>query len=270
MPRTASRLGTRTLIAAVLLLGATLVIALLITLTGEHPRPRQRTPAQPGALTAANAAERSRRLTIGYSVRGRRIVAVERARPGVVRTVLVVGCVHGNEPAGIAIASRLLRAAVPPGVALWIVPVLNPDGVAADTRQNADAVDLNRNFPWHWRPLGVPGDLQYSGSGPLSEPESLAAYRLILRIRPQLTIWFHQPQTLVDLSGGNADVERRFARLVGLPAYRLTRYPGSVVNWENALLPNATAFVVELPPGPLTTAAIARYAHAVLTIAGQA
>jgi protein MpaA len=67
--------------------------------------------------------------------------------------VLVVGCIHGNEPAGIAIAQRLERSS-PRGVDLWIVPVLNPDGRAADTRGNTHGVDLNRNFPWHWRPLG--------------------------------------------------------------------------------------------------------------------
>lgn len=181
--------------------------------------------------------------------------------------MLIVGCIHGSEPAGIAIARNLATASAPPRTALWIIPDLNPDGVAADTRQNADRVDLNRNFPWHWRPLGVPGDPQYSGPRPLSEPEATAAAHLILRVRPQITIWFHQPQALVDLSGGNPRVEREFAQLVGLPVRMLQRYPGSAVSWGNSQLPGTTAFVVELAPGPLSSTAVARYTNAALTLA---
>jgi protein MpaA len=163
--------------------------------------------------------------------------------------VLIVGCIHGNEPAGIAIARALATASAPPGSALWIIPDLNPDGVAADTRQNADRVDLNRNFPWHWRALGVPGDPQYSGRLPLSEPEARAAAQPILRVRPQITIWFHQPQTLVDLSGGNPRIERKFAQLVGLPVRMLERYPGSAVSWGNSRLPGTTASSSSCRPG---------------------
>jgi hypothetical protein len=86
-------------------------------------------------------------------------------------------------------------------------------------------------------------------------------------VRPHITIWFHQPQALVDFSGGNPRIERRFAQLVGLPVQMLERYPGSAVSWGNSRLPGTTAFVVELPPGPLSSAAVARYSHAVLTLA---
>jgi predicted deacylase len=82
---------------------------------------------------------------------GRPITAVEVGnRSG--RRVLAVGCLRVNEPGGIPIARALERVS-PHDLDLWIVPDLNPDGVAADTRQNAHGVDLNRNFPWHWRPL---------------------------------------------------------------------------------------------------------------------
>jgi murein peptide amidase A len=206
---------------------------------------------------------RARRLVIGHSIDGRPIYAIGLAARHPRRTLLVVGCIHGDEAAGIAIAHRLSTQQPPPATSLWIIPDLNPDGVAADTRQDARGVDLNRNFPWHWRRLGTRGDPQYSGTRPLSEPEARAAYRLIERIRPRVTIWFHQPEAVVDLSSGSAQIERTFAKLVNLPTRRLPRYPGSAINWENAHFPRSTAFDVELPRGTLSHAAIARYATAI-------
>lgn len=235
------------------------------TLSSAGLRARHRQPRHGAAERPAEPL--TRRLTIGRSVNGRPIRAIRIGQAGGSRTVLIVGCIHGNEPAGIAIARHLATASAPPGSALWIIPDLNPDGVAADTRQNADRVDLNRNFPWRWRPLGTPGDPQYSGPRPLSEPEARAAAQLILHVRPQITIWFHQPQTLVDLSGGNPRIERKFAQLVGLPVRMLQRYPGSAVSWGNSQLPRTTAFVVELPPGALGSAAVTRYSNAVLALA---
>jgi len=205
------------------------------------------------------------RTTLGHSVRGRAIEAVHIDSAGARRAVLVVGCVHGNEPAGIAIARRLDRERRP-GLDLWVIDDLNPDGVAADTRQNADRVDLNRNFPEHWRPIGHPGDQQYSGPHALSEPESRIADALIERVRPAVSIWFHQPLDVVDESGGDPGVERRFAALSGLPLRRLTRYPGSAVGWQDQTLPGTTAFVVELPGGRLTHGEIDRYARAVVAL----
>jgi len=220
-------------------------------------------------LHQASAASSRRVITIGYSAQHRPIRAVLVGDPHAVRSALVVGCIHGDEQAGIAVADLLAARAPPRGVALWIVPVLNPDGVVADTRQNGDGVDLNRNFPYRWRPLGSRGYQQYSGAHPLSEPEARAARRLILQVRPSISIWFHQPLGVVDLSGGSAALERDFAHLVGLPVTRLTRYPGSAAGWENHRFPGTTAFVVELPPGPLSHAATARYADAVLRAAGM-
>jgi protein MpaA len=52
---------------------------------------------------------------------------------------------------------------------------------------------------------------------------------------------------LVDESGGDVRVERRYARLADLPLRRLVRYPGSAAGWQNHRLPGSTAFVVELP-----------------------
>jgi predicted deacylase len=69
-----------------------------------------------GGLTAAivlalalpgGAAAAPRSVLLGRSVDGRPIVAFELGDPHAARRVLVVGCIHGNEPAGIAVARRL-------------------------------------------------------------------------------------------------------------------------------------------------------------------
>jgi protein MpaA len=197
-----------------------------------------------GLLLLARAAAADRRIVIGRSVMGRPIVAAVDRAPSARLRMLVVGCIHGNETAGMRVARRLIAAAAPARTELEVVPTLNPDGVAAGTRGNAHGVDLNRNFPFGWRPLG---GLEYSGPHPLSEPESRAARDLIRRYRPEITIWFHQPFGLVDRSGGQAAIEHRYAELSGLPLVRLRRYPGSVSTWQNRTMPGSTAFVVELP-----------------------
>ena len=218
----------------------------------------------PVALPSSPASRPIHTITLGTSVKGRPITAVELGDPSAARRLVVVGCIHGNEPAGIAVAVALEQLVPPEGADVWVIPDLNPDGVAAHTRQNDDGIDLNRNFPYNFTVLESPGGLMYSGTSPLSEPESEAAAAFLQRIRPTVTIWYHQAEDLVDLSGGDAGVERRYAAAVGLPARQLTRYPGSVASWENATFPGTTAFVVELPAGSLTPAEAQRHAAAAL------
>jgi protein MpaA len=218
-------------------------------------------------LVAAAPAAASRIETVGRSVQGRAINAVVIGPRDAARNVLVVGDIHGNEPAGNAIV-RALRArnAAPPGTALWLIRSFNPDGLAAHTRQNAHGVDLNRQAPYGWRHL--PKGLFYSGPRPLSEPESRAAAHLVRRIRPAITIWYHQHAALVDDHGGDRRLERRYARIAGLPFRRIAGdYPGSFSVWQDHALPASTAFVVELPAGALTARGVSRHVRAVLSLA---
>ena len=202
----------------------------------------------------------------GYSVEHRPLtVWGSQAATGPAR-LLVVGVVHGDEAAGGAVCRELLARPGPATPGLLVVPELNPDGVAHRTRQNARGVDLNRNFPYRWRRLGRPGDQQFSGTGPLSEPESRAMAALIRRYRPAVTVWFHQPLGVVDESGGSLSVETRFAKALGLPLRRLTRYPGSAVSWQDAGFPGSSAFVVELPR-TLEPALESRAVRALLSLA---
>lgn len=225
----------------------------------------------PAQVAAAPAVPRGRdtvrqRIVLGHSAAGRAIVARRLGDPNNPRRLLVVGSIHGDETAGIAVARRLFHRAAPADLDVWIVPTLDPDGMAVGRRQNSRDVDLNRNFPFRWQRLADPGATQYSGERALSEPESRIAWRLINRIHPRVTVWFHQSLGVVDLSGGHAEIEHRYARLVGLPVRRLPRYPGSATGWQNHAFPNSTAFVVELPPGPLSGSRAGRFATAALTL----
>jgi murein peptide amidase A len=235
---------------------ASALVALVLPIAAQSALgPPKRQPADPGVVHES---------LLGRSLLGRPIAIFERGDPTATRRILVVGCIHGNENAGIAVAKRLRSIPLSPDLDLWVIPSANPDGVARGTRTNGRGVDLNRNFGWRWRPIGRPGDLQYSGAGPLSEPETRLLVEAINRIRPDVTIWFHQPIGAVDVSGGDLAVERRFAAAADMRLLRLPRYPGGVTNWQNSNFPGTTAFVVELPAGRLAPRRAVRLAQAVV------
>jgi N-acetylmuramoyl-L-alanine amidase len=201
---------------------------------------------------------------IGRSAEGRPIRAVRVGSPRARVEVLVVGAVHGSEPAGKAVVARLRRARPPRGTALWLIEDANPDGSAAGTRHNANGVDLNRNFPYRWRPQD---GVYESGPGPASEPETQAIQRFVERERPRVTLWYHQALRMVVKSSGDAALERLYSRRSGLPRKALPRYHGTATSWQNSTFAGDTAFVVELPGGRLTAAGVRRHGDAVLSLA---
>jgi protein MpaA len=210
------------------------------------------------------------RVRLGTSVEGRPIVAERYGTPGG-RRVLVIGVIHGDEDDGLAIVDELRARPVPPGVELWIVDSMNPDGVAAQDRHNANQVDLNRNFPYRWGPIGVPGDGQYAGPGPASEPETRAMVGFMQQLRPDITVWYHQDLFVINPSQGREGrVRARYAELTGLPMGEITggTYTGIAATWARNEFRDAdgVAFIVELGP-TLSPEEAVRHADAVRTIA---
>jgi murein peptide amidase A len=206
------------------------------------------------AVRPRRAVVRRAEVVIGRSSQGRAITATAAnglgngpgLDPGPL--VLVIGCIHGDECAGVKAVERSNEGCPAPGDGLVTVPNLNPDGRRLGTRINARGVDLNRNFPSGWHPEGSPGDAEYPGPRPLSEPESRLARDLIKALRPDVTIWFHQQEErLVRAWGPSVPAARTYARLAGEPFRRMPWLGGTAPNWQNHRFPGTSSFVVELP-----------------------
>jgi murein peptide amidase A len=209
---------------------------------------------------------------LGLSVEGRPIVAERYGTPGG-RRVLVIGVIHGDEDAGVGIVEQLRSSSVPDGVELWLVESMNPDGQAAQIRQNANQVDLNRNFPYKWGAIGLPGDGQYAGTGPASEPETQAMVNFIGQLRPEVAIWYHQDLFVISpAEGREGRIRARYAELTGLPLGGISggTYTGIAATWARKELAEAdgVAFIVELGP-TLSADEATTHADAVLTVASE-
>jgi hypothetical protein len=211
------------------------------------------------------------KVVIGHSVLGRRITAYRYGERDSARKALVVGNIHGDEPQGLRVirAIRKMRSRIH-GMDLWVIDTVNPDGLRARTRQNARGVDLNRNFDRKWRRNGSRGARYYGGPKPFSEPETRAVRDLVSRLRPAVTIWYHQPYGFVfpPGPGGSLEIVRDYAALTGNAVRDTTgiRYTGTATMWQAAVVPGSTAFVVELPAYALPQRRIARHARAVLRV----
>lgn len=218
----------------------------LVAVARSETETRQKTKR--GLATATTSTR-----VAGHSASRRPIALVQRGQPAIDGELLVFGCVHGDECAARDL-QPLSNGCPDPASDIYVVPNLNPDGFVLGTRLNGRGVDLNRNFPSGWRPIGQRGDPQYSGPHPFSEPETRLAARIVKRLRPKVTIWFHQHRAarpLVRAWGQSVATARRYAELARLPFRRLPWPAGTAPNWQNHRFPGTASFVVEMPQGPL-------------------
>jgi protein MpaA len=132
-------------------------------------------------------------IVIGFSVENRPL-QVYRFGTGATERLIVAGMHGGSEFNTIQLADLLIAhlqehpEIVPPGVTLYILRALNPDGEAREHgflgRVNANLVDLNRNWDANWQKDWVRTGcwtLTYvtSGKRPGSEPETQALMNFI-------------------------------------------------------------------------------------------
>jgi len=152
---------------------------------------------------------------IGVSAQGRPILA-HRFGAGSTARAMLAGIHGGYEWNTVALAQALMAhltdhpEALPADLTLWIVPVVNVDGVARGRdsagRANAHGVDINRNFPALWQadwPRAGCWDMRpiSAGEAPGSEPETLAVMSFLLRQHVEALVSYHSA-ALGIYSGG--------------------------------------------------------------------
>lgn len=200
---------------------------------------------------------------IGHSVRGRPIVAYYFGSG--TTTILFTGAIHGNEGStyttmmGWVHHLQVNAHKIPAGKRVVIVPNLNPDGIATGSRNNANNVNLGRNFPtanWKADIETASGALKNGGgTSALSEPEAKALANLTIQLKPRMQISFHSQGRLVGANkfGDSVQVGNIYANTVGYAtmyhnAEAVMGYPmtGEYEDWmgESMGLP---AILIELP-----------------------
>lgn len=155
------------------------------------------------------------------------------------------------------------------GISLWIVPMINPDGIELvqeglssdhvygkelmmwnggsmdfqNWKANIRGVDLNDQFPAHWeeerarRGSNVPGERDYGGEAPLSEPEAAALACFTIRHNFQLVIALHTQGREIywnyrDLEPPCAkSIAEHFAQVSGYKAVKLTDSDAGYKDW---------------------------------------
>ncbi len=170
----------------------------------------------------------------GYSVQGRPIM-VQTLGTGP-ETILLMATIHGNEPAGTPLLSRMSQYFKQhptwlQGRRIVLIKIANPDGWHANTRGNANDIDLNRNFVTTNRVNN-----STNGSHGLSEPEALALKQVILRYRPARIISLHQPLECIDYDGPGESLAHKMAKYCPLPVHKLGARPGSLGSYAGETL----------------------------------
>lgn len=171
--------------------------------------------------------------------------------------VLAIGGVHGDEYSAISIGYLWMKTLKNHPEKIdhhWLfLPLANPDGLfkSPATRQNANGVDLNRNFPtpdWShsalefWKQYYRANPRRYPGDRPASEPETQWQVNVIKAFRPDAIISIHAPYGLLDYDGPEFAKPNRVGQL---RLRQLGTFPGSLGRFAGEHL-NIPVLTIEL------------------------
>lgn len=144
---------------------------------------------------------------LGHSVQGRVLwglkitdnLDIEEDEP----EVRICGLHHGNEYMGaevpISLAQYLTQnygsdpiiTNLVDNREIWIIPMVNPDGREAGTRDNANGVDLNRDYGYMW-------EAGWGSPSPFSQPETQAMRMNALENNFVLSLSFHTSGDIIN------------------------------------------------------------------------
>lgn len=128
------------------------------------------------------------------------------------KTILTIGVVHGDEPQGKFLIENYLsfrdENQSNSKNKLLFIPCLNPDGLALKTRENANKVDLNRNF---------------ASDSP--EIETIFVKEIIKEFKPDIILTLHAPYKVVNYDGPAEKIAEEISKIIGYPTSNDIGYP---------------------------------------------
>lgn len=139
------------------------------------------------------------------------------------KTLLIIGVMHGDEWQGEPLIEKMMKYS-PKKNRLLFIPCLNPDGKELKTRQNANQVDLNRNFPTKNWILSEKNDY-YGGQSPASEEETKFVIKIIETYPPSAILTIHNPYKIVNFDGPAQKIAKKFSHLSNYPLQEDIGYP---------------------------------------------
>lgn len=189
-----------------------------------------------------------KRLKSIKTVQNREAELIEIPSNGDGKTVLIIGVFHGDEPQGEFLIRKFLetRKNLCKNRTL-IIPCLNPDGKALGTRQNANGIDLNRNFPTKNRKI-IEDKQYFGGETAASEVETRFITDILEEYKPDFILSLHAPYRVVNYDGNAEKYAKRISEITGYPVEPDIGYetPGSFGTYAGKER-NIPTITLELP-----------------------
>jgi len=214
-----------------------------------------------GSVSVEDCLAQPLKFAGGYTVQSRPIVIRDFYPEGQEDSsdgprILIMGGIHGDEYSSISIMFKWMEMLdqVEETDFRWrFAPTVNPDGLldGQAIRQNANGVDLNRNFPsddWfdlaqdYWTTTTNRNPRRFPGTYPASEPEVQWIVEQIHNFKPDVIVSVHAPYHLLDYDGPSDPPQR----IGELHLHLLGVYPGSLGNYAGLDL-GLPVVTMELP-----------------------